>query len=341
MTNGLSPCLSCCLLLFHLCWIAGSLFAQEKLELEGYVRAGIEYFHNERFSESFYRGKIQYQIEINKDLQAQLDVRGESSSHTIELREAYLTADLADGRNLDFGQSKKRLGIEYQKSKENLLTIERTLIYRHLEPFGFAGRDLNFRYYRKANEEKRRNGYSASVGYNEAHDVTFVGHWSRLRTLGSFALGGSGLLQLDQMDGGRQTAWSLGFELLRDRDQHHVELEAVVGQDPFASEFRKIVLKDNDNVHFVGGKLLYGHRFSLSQKTEKAVEPVLVASILARDTEVLEWNTVQLLAGLNYYFAKRARVSVNGDFLLSNSRVNTNERTFAGSNGIVQLELRW
>jgi hypothetical protein len=85
------------------------------------------------------------------------------------------------------------------------LTVERTLIYRRLEPFGFVGRDLNLRYYRNARPDTRRNGLSLSVGYSEDHSTTFVGHWTRLNTISSLALGASGLLQHDQISGGSQT----------------------------------------------------------------------------------------------------------------------------------------
>ena len=98
-------------------------------------------------------------------------------------------------------------------------------------------------------------------------------------------------------------------------------------------------------VYFLGGKFLYGHKMEHNSKFLKAIEPMFVASFLSPDIDDIDRNTIQLLVGVNFYIDKRARIMLNGDFLLSNSPVNSaedsDERTFFGSNGIVQMELRW
>jgi hypothetical protein len=318
--------------------------AQAKSAISGWLRLGINQVYQERYSESFYRGKVQFEIKVSKNLEAQIDIRGESDTHEMELREAFFKADLGKAIGLDFGQSKKRFGIEFQKSKEKLLTVERTLIYQHLEPIGFVGRDVNLRYYRNAKKEVRRTGLSASIGYNEAHDVTLVGHWERLNTIGSLALGASAVIQFDQFDTGlefgRQTVWGLGLELLRDTQAHHVEVEAIIGQDPFASVFERS-FGDGENVYFFGGKILYGHRFKSSRRLLKAFEPVVVASLLARDIDRFERNTIQFLGGANFYLAPELRVSLNADLLLTSTPTDPDARSRAGSNLVMQVQLAW
>jgi hypothetical protein len=310
-------------------------FSQAKTTISGWLRTGVEYEYNERFRENFYRGKVQFNFKVDKNLEAQIDIRGESEEHAMELREAFFTADLGKAVGLDFGQGKKRFGLEFQKSRENLLTNERTLIYQHLEPFGFVGRDVNLRYYRKAKPDGRRHGISLSLGYSEDHNVTVVGHWTRLNTIGSFALGASSVVQIDKIAGGSQTVWALGAELLRDAAKHHVEIEAVTGQDPFRSEFEKS-FGDGKNVYFFGGKILYGHYFKKSR-----LEPVLVYSLLVPDLDTFDINTVEFLAGLNYYAASALRIGLNGDLLLATSATNQDERTYAGSKVILQVQLVW
>ncbi len=328
-----------CCLLFLLSFSA-PLVAQTKAKLSGWVRSGMIKVHEEREGESFYAAKVQYEIDLSKKLEAQIDLRGESTRHEIELREAYFTADVGEGLNLDFGQHKKRFGLEYQKSKENLRTLERTLLYRHLETFGFAGRELNLRYYRTTKEEKRRSGYSLSLGYNEAHDLNLIARWQRLRMLGSFTFAVNGIVQRDKKDNGAQTVGGFGFDVARDTDAHHAELEMLLGQDPFQSEF-ETDFGSGRKIYFVGGKMLYSHRFALSKATTRAFEPVAVISILAKDVEQSEVNTIELLGGANYWFSPHARLSLNADFLLTNSPGNTNARTLAGSNFVVQMEVRW
>jgi len=314
--------------------------AQSKSVISGWLRIGADYTYNETFSESFYRAKVQVETKVDDNLDAQIDLRGESDTHEIELREAFLTADLGKAIDLEFGQSKKRFGYEFQKSKEKLLTAERTLVYQYLEPIGFVGRELNMRYHRKTRDKERSTGISASVGYNEAHDFSFVGHMTRLNAIGSFALGGSGAVKIDKIQEGYQTVWGAGVELIRDTEAHHVEIEAVAGMDPFASEIEKKV-GDGKNVYFLGGKLLYGHRMKISRRLIKAIEPVFVASFLARDLDAIGRNTISALGGLNFYVAKQARVSMNVDLQLTSSPIEHSERSSVGSNGIIQMELQW
>jgi hypothetical protein len=153
--------------------------------------------------------------------------------------------------------------------------------------------------------------------------------------MGSFAVGASGLVQIDKTDGGSQTVWALGTELLRDTEKHHVEMEAIVGQDPFESEFAKS-FGDGKNVYFGGGKILYGHYFSKSR-----FEPVWVSSLLVPDLDSFEVNTIEFLVGLNYYATSMLRLGFNGDLLLATSAKNQDERTYAGSSVVLQAQLVW
>lgn len=315
-------------------------FAQSKTTLSGWLRVGADYTHNEIYSESFYRAKVQVETKVDDNIDAQIDLRGESDTHEIELREAFLVADLGKAIDLEFGQSKKRFGYEFQKSHDKLVTANRTLIYQFLEPIGFVGRDLNFRYHRKTRDKERPTGISASASYNEAHDFSFIGHITRLNAIGSFALGGSGTVIVDKIQEGYQTVWGGALELIRDTEAHHVEIEAVAGIDPFASEIEKKV-GDGKNVYFLGGKFLYAHRLKTSRRLIKAIEPVLVASFLARDLDTISRNTISALAGLNFYVAKQARVSMNVDLQLTSTPADNSERSSVGSNGIIQMELQW
>lgn len=314
--------------------------AQSKTSISGWLRVGAEYTYNETYSESFYRAKVQFETKIDDTFDAQVDIRGESDTHEMELREAFLTADLGKAIDLEFGHNKKRFGYEFQKSKEKLKTVDRTLLYQYLEPLGLVGRELNLRYHRKARPEVRRVGLSASLGYNEANDFSLIGHLTRLNTLGSFALGGSGTVKLDKIQDGTQTVWSTALGMVRDTDAHHVEIEGVLGMDPLASEVEKKV-GDGKAVHFLGGKMLYAHRMKTSSRLFKAVEPVLVANFLARDLDAIGRNTISTLAGLNVYVAQNARISMNVDLQLTSTPTDYSERSSVGSNGILQMELQW
>ncbi|MGH7456097.1 MAG: hypothetical protein ACRENG_32385, partial [bacterium] len=118
-----------------------------------------------------------------------------------------------------------------------------------------------------------------------------------------------------------------------------VEIETVVGQDPFQSEFEKRL--GGKNVYFFGGKFLYGHRFKTSRRLLKAFEPLVIASVWTPNLDAFELNTLGLLAGMNFYLAPELRVALNGDLLLTRSSTISNERTYAGSNVILQAQLTW
>ena len=67
----------------------------------------------------------------------------------------------------------------------------------------------------KPQKGKAETEYSLSLNYNEANDLSSVAHWTRPSTIGSFAIGASALIQLDQMDDGKQVVWAIGAELLK------------------------------------------------------------------------------------------------------------------------------
>jgi len=67
----------------------------------------------------------------------------------------------------------------------------------------------------------------------------------------------------------------------------------------------------------------------------------LVSSLLVPDLEAFDINTIEFLVGLNYYAAPALRIGLNSDLLLTTSTQNQDERTYAGSNVILQAQLSW
>jgi hypothetical protein len=105
------------IILFLLAGLVPQARSQAKTEISGWLRTGVDYIYNERFSETFFRGKVQFEAKISDDLEAQIDIRGESDTHTMELREAFLTADLGKAVALNFGQSKNVSASSFKNPK--------------------------------------------------------------------------------------------------------------------------------------------------------------------------------------------------------------------------------
>ena len=74
--------------------------------------------------ESFYEGKFQVDIKINKHIEAQLDFRGNSFDQDVELREFSVKFKYHDYIKFKFGNLKLPFGYEQLINRENLPTVE-------------------------------------------------------------------------------------------------------------------------------------------------------------------------------------------------------------------------
>ncbi|MBI3004778.1 MAG: hypothetical protein HYY49_05115 [Ignavibacteriales bacterium] len=323
--------------------VSCNLRSQKKVSYDGYVSTGVK-IEYKGFAESFYRAKIQLEVKINDFIEAQADLRGQSGSREVELREVSGEFRYWNKTRLKVGNLKKRFGMEELVAREQLYTVQRSLINRHISPMGYVGRDVGVQLYKKWMDGDNDNySYYAGISYNESRAFGANGRISVHDVLGFSHLGLDAVyakLKGELIFGDPLDAFAVSADMSKKIGQYVSEAEIFIGKDPLQTKISGFV-GDRRSVYFGAVRTLHVYRVDLDEKTVKAIEPVILLSFLAPDTRDVDVNQLQMLIGFNIYFDEDVRLLVNGDLILSNSRFNKDDRFYTGSTVIAELQFRW
>lgn len=312
-------------------------FAQKKVDYDGYFEIGGKSEYKNIYIESFYRAKLEYKLKINDYTKVEIDVRGNSEDRQIELYEASADFKLDSQLKLKVGDLKKRYGLEEQISHEKLLTINTSLINNYLEPLGFVSRDPGIQLY--WNNKSDNTTIAIGTHYNESHRLTIVMRFDSKNIFGIDKVG-AGFQLARERDNELPHTFIASIDASQDFNFLNVEFEMLTGQDPIASYYKKLDGKSG-MVDYLGLKILLSNNITINNEVVRNIEPILLASYLAKDTDNLDVNSIQLIIGINTYFDKDIRFMINGNLILTNHDYNKNERTMYGSDVQAQLQIRW
>lgn len=326
--------------------LSSVIYAQKKISYDGYASAGgkLEY---KGFGESFYRAKIQLEVKLNDYIDTQVDIRGWSGRREVELREISGEFKYWDQTRLRIGNLKKRFGTEELVSREELYTVERSLINRHISPMGYVGREVGVQLYKKWKEVKQDSNdfysYYLGVSYNDSRAFGANGRMSVHNVLGLSQLGFDAVYQQlkgELIFGDPLHAFAFSADVSKQAGQYYTDAEVFLGKDPFETRVSRFTGTER-SVYFTGIKSSHVYRFQIDEKALKAIEPVLLLSFLVPDTRDFWVNQFQILIGMNIYFDEAVRLLINGDLISSNSRYNKDQRYYTGSMMITELQFRW
>lgn len=320
------------------------LFAQKKVSYDGYVSAGwkVEY---RGFGESFYRAKVQLEVDLNESVEAQVDIRGRSDRREIELRGISGTLKYWERTRLKIGHLKRTFGLEEMVSRERLFSIERSLINRHMSPMGYVGRHLTIQLYQKDREKEYLYSYYVGISYNESRTLGANARVSFHDIFGLTTLGFDAVYQRFKgeliLDADTPLdAFALSADVTKEFDRYHGDGEIFFGKDPLETRIGGFI-GESKSIYFTGIKFLHTYRFALQGKVVQGIEPVILVSFLVPDTRDFSFNRFQLLVGINLYLDNDVRFMVNGDLISSNSRYNRGDRNYFSSMIIAELQFRW
>ena len=306
------------------------------VKIKGRVSTGFE-------SKAFKKGESEWDVKLrfktkrHHDTRAIAVLRGKSDDvDGVYVQDAWIDHKTGKKRRLQIGLNKKKLGTEYQFGEQERLTIRRSMLYQKLEVFAYVGREQSVRYVAKADPDKNEWGYEVSAGYAESLDGDLMLHLHRPLDQGSWNFGSWFLLQWDRINETRQTVWASVFSLWSREEPHHWEAELMAGQDPFDSELEKSY-GDGKNVYYYGAKAQYGYRIDLGD--ERAIEPLGLTSWVVHDEEYPSYNTLQVLVGVRYHVADNFRVALNLDGVGTNSKIDTDDRSYDESSAAFEVQL--
>lgn len=321
----------------------GKLSEPDKVSYDGYIgmRAGYEY--KDKYPDLFTRAKIEIELQLTEDIEAQIDIRANSDDYEVELKEIYALFKRYPDFLIKVGNIRKRFGIEELSSKEDLYTIEESLINGYLAPFGYVGRDPGIQIYRKYKDKGIPYSYYFITSINRSGFLIVNSRVSYHNLFGSYCLGLDGIYRRSLPFAENEypsNSYAMSIGLIRDFGSLYTDAEVFFGMDPIETQLNDYLI-DGRDVFFVGVKWLLTYYLNIDNIIQ-GIEPLFLCSILSPDTRNIDVNKIELLLGINIYLDENVRFGINGDLVLINSTYNTRERAIASESKILlDLLLKW
>ncbi len=296
---------------------------KSKYKVDGYLSSELK-VENFKNGEVDHQGKIEMETKRKNGFKMEFSVRFRSEDNSAKIREAIVNKEFSSDEDtkIEFGLGKKRFGLEYDSSKRDRKTIDRSPLYRRMEVFTYVGRETQVRWYHKTKDTKR----SLTLGHSEAQDSSIVGS-SQFKLDPSWELAYWLQLQADHIDDGYQFVWAAMGSLIWHGEPHSFEAETLVGVDPEQSELDKVLGRD-ERTQFAGLKIQYD--YLLPGDEGERWRFISQSTLLYHDLQTLSFNSVQLLVGVSYYLDP-VTLSCNLEGIGSTSRVDPKNRSFAES----------
>lgn len=334
--------LTICLYFLCLCFSQIKINNTE-IEFSGYGAVGYRFANKNLLNgfpqESYFEGKLQSDVKINKDIDLQLDLRANSFESAFKLKELYIKIDLGHNIKLKAGNFKKPFGYEQLLNKEELISIERSIISDNFSEMGFGGRDISLMVYNKydnKNADDMPLSYYMSVSKNNSLAVSLTGRL--VYHIGEISLAGN-YMYINQ--GGEVTTNSSGFGFDVALENQDYKLFSEINY--IANKEVNIYLKTagfEDDIYSFAAKLGASYEFKFDTGFIKKIEPLLVAGVLLPDAKVSDNKQIQTILGVNFYIHKKVAIRLNGDLRLTKNEFS-NSYTTQNSRGIIEIIARF
>ncbi len=319
-----------------------SLLYSQKIEFSGWGATGFIFYDreilNEYTQEVYYRGKLQADIEINKKLEAQFDMRGNSVDNTITFREFTAKFKYMDYLRFKFGNTKKPFGYELLENQEDLYTVRRSITSQRSALLGYGGRSVSLMAYYNYNKKRSEFPYSYALSVFKDNSLNFgVGTRFRYHT-GDFALSAN---YLYQSRGGEEpiSGSGIGADVTFDIKDFFSSFEIMYLQD-IDEGVRRRLRNEDEKAFAFGVKIESAYQFELDAEVIKRIEPLILVNYFQPDSKLTEEHIIQSIVGVNIYFHKKVRARLDADIRLSKDEYNGDYSTH-DSRFYIELQVRF
>jgi hypothetical protein len=328
--------------------------ATQDVEFSGYGATGIVIYDRDVLSqynqETYYEGKLQADIEFSDHIEAQLDIRGNSTDNSMNFREFSVKFKYAEKIRFKFGHIKRPFGYEQMLNHDELYTVERSVLQNTLSDLGYGGRTVSFIAYYNYSKKRPEFPYSYNVSLFKDNSLSSGIALRGLYHFNDYAVGFNYLYQ--SRSGWRKiNVQGIGLEFVIDQNQLFADAELVYVQDPIQGlqilEQQKTrrdaglpPLNDDEFVYTIGAKLITAYKFLVDGEVVNSIEPVILLGYYQPDSEISNRHVVQGVLGGNVYFHKKVSASINADLRLTRNEFNS-EYTTDDSRFTLELQARF
>jgi hypothetical protein len=278
-------------------------------------------------------------VKVNKKIEAQLDLRGNSTDNSVNFREFSAKLEFFKYLKFKIGNTKKPFGYQYLMQREELIAVSRSLIVVRISELGYGGRSVSIMGYYKYSKKRPELPISYYISLFRNNSL-FAGIVSRFvyHFNDDLSLGGNYLFQ---QKGGEDKILTHGFgiDFAVDKKRYNTIFEIFYVQDPIEGVIRKLQGKD-EVVFSTGAALTTAYNFKIDAEIIKGLEPLIMLSYFVPDIDATENHVVQSLLGLNIYCHKDVRFRINGDLRLTKNQYNDDYST-KESRGILEFQVRF
>lgn len=328
--------------LFILLFVIGSSNKAQEIKFTGYGATGYKFYDRDNLNgynqETYFEGKLQAEIKINKNIEAQLDMRGNSTEEAIELREFSVKLEYFDKFKFKIGNIKRPFGHEYLTSREKLFTIQRSYVHEQISELGYGTRTVSLMGY--YNYSKKHPEYPFTYALSIFRDNNLVSGLSG-RFLYHTGPLSYGFNYMFQSKGGDEPIKTHGIdaEAYLDIEDYESSLEIFYLQNPQEGVIQRLIGYD-ENVAALGITFINAVEFDIHGTFIDSIEPVLLLSYYIPNLDKSENYVLQVLTGANFYLTKDVRIRFNADLRLTKNEFNEDFST-RNSRGIFEVQVKF
>lgn len=292
-----------------------------KVKIEGFVRSVFE-AENFKDGEAFHEARVEFKTKRKRGLRADVEVDFRTKSDDVQVNEALLDKKFDSDTRLKVGYDLKRFGLEYEESRLERPTIERSMIYRTLDVFNYTGHETIVTL-EKGGDSDLYHNWSLGASFSEAQNASLVGNYqSDLAPgvrYGFWLQAGNHRIQ-----DGSQLALAMMNSIWHRDSEKLWQAEWVAGIDPNQTEYESI-FDDDERVYFNGLNTLYGQHFF--HDGEEAVTGLVGLSAVSHDHRELKYNSLSCFLGIRYDLDS-LRIALNAELVGTNSPIDLKKRTY-------------
>ncbi|KAB2844827.1 MAG: hypothetical protein F9K45_04510 [Melioribacteraceae bacterium] len=316
-------------------------YAQE-IKFTGYGSTGYIFYDRDILNgynqETYFEGKLQTEIKINKKIEAQLDMRGNSVEEAIELREFSVKLEYFDNLKFKIGNIKRPFGSEYATNREDLYTVQRSNVQEQISQLGYGVRTVSLMGYYNYSKKRPDFPYTYAVSVFRDNNLTsgFTGRF--LYHPGEFSYGINYMFQSKGGDVPVKTH-GVALESLLDIEDYESSLQIFYLQNPEEIMLQKIIGND-ETINSFGATFINAVEFDIHGSFIEAIQPVLLLSYYVPNFNKKENHVLQVLTGANFYLDKKVRIRFNADLRMTKNEFNEDYST-KNSRAIFEVQVKF